>query len=309
MFILGYAFLGGHHSADTNPASSQSITSVTLNNGAFQELFISKDGTIDITTDIEKSWNYNTVLDAVFSESNYDADEKEFPAGNIDYLFQDITSVRIKRRESGSNSWVSLYEQPIITKDDLNIEFFDRFAKAKTKYDYALVPILNHSLEGIASQASITPDFEGLYVMGLDIWFSTSLECSITYDRNHPSSVVETIGNKYPFVIYNTQQNYDSGSAAGVFARFDTDKCDWDYANSFAYRKKLLDFLTDGTAKILKFDDGRGWLIGRSDVITNEEMDHPYAVLTTFHWVEIGDMDSTLDLYTTGLSNVNPAGW
>ena len=309
MFFLGYTFLGGQYSADTNPASSREITAMTLENGAFQELFASKDGTIDITTDIDKTWNYNTVLDGVFSESNYDAEAKEFPAGNIDYLFQDITSVRIKRRESSTTAWVSLHEQPVSTKEDLNIEYFDRFARAKTSYDYALVPVLNYSTEGIASQASITPEFEGLYVVGTDKWFSTSLECSITYERNHPSAVVQTIGNKYPYVIYNTQQNYDSGNASGVFARFNPDKCDWDYENSFAYRKKLLDFLTDGSAKILKIDDGRGWLIGRSDIITNEEMDHPYAVRTTFNWVELGDMDSTLDLYACGLSNVNPAGW
>lgn len=308
MFFLGYTFLGNTYTGDPALVPAKELDSVTLENAQYEDLFITNDTSSDLDTPVDRTWNYDTVMHGEFKESNFDPDTGRFMAGNVLYLLEDITKVRVRRRVVGTTEWTTLFEIETRTQEDFSIQVFDRYAKSNMQYEYQLVPILTN-VEGIPVSNTIQSEFEGMYIVGKEKWFATTLDVQITSQRNHPAVTINTIGNKYPYVIYNTEQNYDSGTAEGIFAEKDEENCDWKIDESVHYRKRLNDFLTDGTAKILKHEDGRGWIIGRVEAITETPKDDLDAIITSFQWVEIGDLDSTLELYNAGLIDVEPTGW
>jgi hypothetical protein len=66
-----------------------------------------------------------------------------------------------------------------------------------------------------------------------------------------------------------------------------------------------MNFLCDGTPKILKHRDGRIWMISTTGTPNETPQDVPEIENTSFDWVEIGSVDSTNDLYNNGFINVN----
>lgn len=308
MFFLGYTFLGNTYSGDPALVPVNELSTVVLENAKYEDLYITKDTSSNLNNEIDRTWNYDTVLHGKFKENNFDSTTGTFMAGNVMYLLQDITKVRVRRRVVGTMEWTILYEIETRSQEDFSIQVFDRYAKSNTQYEYQLVPILTN-VEGIPVSNTVRSEFEGMYIVGKEKVFGTPLDTDISIQRNHPAITVNTLGKRYPFVIYNTEQNYDSGTAEGIFAERDENRCDWKIDDSANHRRRLNDFLSDGTAKILKHEDGRGWIIGRIEAITETRKEDMDAIITSFEWVEIGDLDSTLELYNCGLVDVDPTGW
>ena len=292
MIFLGYAFLSGKYTGDITPTCVSNIDRITLSNGIYDDLFVTKN----ISSPPIRQWDFDTILWAKFNG--------DFHAGNVSYTMSQISGVRIKRRKKGSYVWTILVDIPVRKVEDLEFERFDRYAQARTTYEYTLTPLLG-STEGNMNINSIESDFDGMFIMEAKQGFETDLEIRVETQRNHPSSVVNPLGGKYPFVIYNSEQNYDSGSATGLFALRNVENCDWDFDQSFIYRNQLNDFLANNRPKFLKLYDGRAWIVSVIDVITESESEHPDLILTTFQWVEVGKVDSSQDLYDNGLTDSN----
>lgn len=297
--FLGNSFFGNQKSMRTTPSSIKNIVQIKLTNGVYDELYVTKDMNLAYSTNINQVWDYNTVLHALFNGN--------LRAGNVDFQLSQINTVRIKRRKVGDYEWTTIFEIPITKESDLRFTKYDKFAQSGINYEYVSVPVLNN-VEGNSSSNTVLSEFEGIFIIGQDKSFNTILKTGVTQQKNRPSSIINTIDRKYPFVISNGLNNYYSGTASGMFLEVDSDDLTWKYYDGWKYRNNLMDFLCDGTPKILKHYDGRIWMISVTGTPSEAVQDQNDIVITSFDWVEIGDTESTNDMYNNGFRDVNIEG-
>ena len=286
--FLGMTFAGGLYSFDTTPLPEKEITKVKLSNGIVDELYItSKD--IEYNTEIPTVWDFGTILYAKFSDN--------LLAGNIDFAVNEVDKLRLKRRKKGEVDWITLYERSVLTAEDLFIEWVDLTARSNTTYEYTIAPIFG-DVEGSFFANEITTSFRGLFIMDRDKIFATDLDVQITEQRNKPRSVVTTVNRKYPFVVSNGLNDYDSGSVSAQFLEYNPNVDDWNIEGGRSFVSNLKDFLNGGSAKLLKYEDGRMWLIDvSSSSVTDTEDDMHLQIHTSFEWTEIGNCEDPSTLY------------
>lgn len=301
MVVLGMGFLGGEKSLDPSPTDVKNIKNIKLTNGIIDELFITQNVDYDYSTSIPQVWDFDTILHAHFNGNLH--------AGNVDYTTEQVSHIRIKIREKNTFDWLTVYEIPINKTEDFKIERFYGYCKSDTEYEVAIVPIIN-GVEGNLNINSVLSKFSGIAIVEKDRIFTAELDIHKgSVQRNKPNAVINTVGSKYPFVINNGDSNYDSGSITATFVPYKEEICDFEYSKGFKYRKDLMDQLCDGKPKVLKYDDGRMWLISVVDSPSEQEGSHPENISTTINWVESGDIDSQMDLYENDLIDVSPEWW
>lgn len=299
MTFLGRSFLNDYHSGDYTTTSLENFDTVVIQNGIFDDLFITTDTSTPLTSTLSKEWDFNTIMHAAFNGN--------LNAGNIDYTLSQISSVRLKRRKYGTYTWTTLFEIPIHSLDDLAIRRIDRYARNNVRYEYALIPVLGN-VEGSISLNTIVSKFDGLFICSKDRSYGTIFEADVVTTRHRPSSSINTLGSQYPFITYQSKNNYDMGSATGYFVNHDSD-CNLDLSGARDYREDLKQFLYDGKPKLLKFEDGNAWIVGIVDDITEDHSEHLDKVITTLQWVQIGDCESSEDLYHNGLTDTGIESW
>lgn len=292
MLFCGTTFCSMLHSADYTSTNVIDTNYIQLTNGIYDEFYLTSDGDQTYTTTIPSEWDYDTLLHAYF--------DGDLLAGNVSFILSQITSIVIKKQVSGSNNWVNIMQKPISTINDFNFIEFDKYVRSGVSYDYALVPVLNNT-EGSLNIQSITPEFEGIFIVEKDITYHAVANIRMTSAKNRPSAIVNTIDSPYPFVVTNGENNYYTGSTAAMFVRTDKDMYDWQFYDSWQYREDLMDFLCNGEPKVLKHFDGRMYLISVVDNPSQDESVSNFYPTTTFNWVQIGDAEDQLDLYINNL--------
>jgi len=292
MIFLGYSFAGYTDSQSRSRVASESVTDVTAAYAVFDDLHILRQIT-EPDQSIELAWDPYTLLFCEFNGS--------LLAGNVDYYLESVDMVRLKRRKEGELEWMTIWQQPVYEASDLSFHFLDFTARAGQAYEYVCVPVCG-GVEGEAESFKITSEFDGLVIADGAVAFGSQFDAEVTQTRNSPATVVNTINRRYPYVIRNSANNYDSGTAVAFFAEYDRDIDDVDTDTAWDHRSELKDFLVSGTPKILKFRDGRMWLVSiSSSQITDEKAGHDDLVHTSFEWTEIGDCDSSDDLYNANI--------
>lgn len=289
MIFMGYTFTGGPHTFDSTPVNDAYYNSISVGAGQVDTLLGSKQ-TMTADEILNSEWNFDTILRALFQDDAL--------AGNIDYAVSEIDKIRLKRRKQGELEWITLTEKEISGPEDLSFTYDDKTA-AIGVYEYAVVPVMG-GIEGSFFANSVESKFNGMFILDATGAYGTELEVRCAVQANQPTSVVSTLSRRFPFVIHNPSVRYDSGSASGYFVAKQDDG--YDTAGGHLYRKKLNEFLLNGLPKILKFDDGRLWLVDiTSPQISMEEQGHNEFVTTSFEWTETGDGESYDDLYQAGL--------
>lgn len=269
-----------------------------MTEGRYGNLYITKDVSSQFSSEISGVWDYNTILFAPLKSN--------LLAGNIEYSAEQISSIRIKRRRVGTHQWITIDEVAVNSIEDLKFERYDKFARA-AEYEFALIPVVG-GVEGNMNINTIQSDFSGIYIVDKENSFGTILDIALkSVNRVKPTSVISTMGNKYPFVVSNGSINYDSGEIKALFLEQDSNN-EWIVKGNYSYRKRLTDFLSNGKPKILKMDDGRCWIIRVVNDIVNSEDGHPDKVAISFSWVQTGDDESSNDLYFNNFSDVNVEG-
>lgn len=290
MFFVGHTFMGGNHSVDASPSYISAIKKITLTNGIFNDLYITKKSDYVFTSNLQ--WDFDTILHATY--------DGHINAGNITLSVNQISSFKIKRRKSKDYNWEFLFEIPVSSVENFSFERFDKYIASHVPYEYTIIPV-NNNIEGEYNINSITPEFDGMFIVDKDNTFSTFLNTKVTVQRNQTSTTVNTLDSEYPFVFKNSKNNYDSGSASGVFIDYDYVTNEYKVKEGYELRVKLNDWMLNGNPKILKMDDGRTWLINVVDNISEEQDGWTDKVTTNFSWVATGNANSALDLYTNGL--------
>jgi hypothetical protein len=296
--FCGYNLVGDSNALDIYP-TNLTLNQTKISNAIYDHFNITKDISATYTNNIP-SWDYNTVLDCNF--------EDNINGGNLNYTLAQITAIRFKRKQTGTNNWIQFADDfPINSLDDLHIIISDCFCASLENYDWALIPILD-GIEGNYIIQNVDTNFNGVFLADKNAIYR--LFATVSYGStvaNKEIGKLTPIGSKYPIIISNGTIDYDSGSVNGQLlntayyqTRIIDRKAIVDYTNNF---KK---FCNNGKPKILKDWNGNAWLI----MITsspNINYDNNYGMGVTnisFNWDEQGDINNQQSLYKNGIVEV-----
>lgn len=293
MIFLGYNFASDRY-ALSPVAVNVPATEVVLQNGVYDDFHATSDVETAYSLVIP-SWDFSTIMYAEFKEDLF--------AGNVSYNAEQVSSMIVKRRKVGEYDWQVIENVVIESEDDFYFKRIDRYARGNsTEYEYAVVPILN-GIEGNYNTNTVISDFEGIFIMDAEQTFHTPLDIEIETQQQKPTSAVATIGRRYPYVVANGLNNYVTGTVSAKFIDQDDDD-HFLLKDGVSYRKRLNDFLLDGGVKILKYQDGRMWLISIMESVGESVDGHEQNVTSNFSFTEIGDADSSDDLNDNGLLDI-----
>ena len=284
MYFCGQTFYRDDKCFNSSMVDITKINSIILDSGIYDDLFVTKNYNKEITNS-SKEWDFDTILHAMFNNN--------LLAGNIEFALNTVSSIRIKQREKGKFDWITIYDIPINSIEDLNFVRTYKYCKGNTNYEFAVVPVLNNTIEGNMSIVECESKFTGAYLMERDSSIQMVVNLESTQQRNYSSTTIQTLGRQRPYYITNGMSNYESGSINVVFVQFDN--CELNTRTGAKYRKNIYDILTNKKPKILKFEDGRTYIVGVTDTISQtSDIDIP---VSTINWTEIADIDSEEDLY------------
>lgn len=300
MLFCSMAFCACKYSMDYTMTISNNLNAVKIQDGIYDDLYIDNDATQNYPEnppDIPADWQNTTILHAKFNGN--------LNAGSTDFVLSQIDGLIVKKQIAGSNQWQNIIYRPVSTAADCVFTELDKYVRSGVEYEYALVTTRNGK-EGYMYPISITPEFEGIFIIEKDIMYHTVANVQMAVNKNRPNATINTIDNLYPYVVTNGQNNYHSGSTSAMFVRT-YNNCDynWSFYDSWKYREDLMEFLCNGKPKVLKHFDGRMYLIGVVDTPSQNESVSNYYPTTTFSWVEIGDADDISDLYNNDLTDFN----
>lgn len=291
-------FLGANALGTDNLKSTYEdmINFVSLSNLIINDIYVTKDTNYDIYDKL--AWDMNTVFWCMFKGN--------LLAGNILIPISSISSIRIKVREYGTHMWTTIYEYEIKTEEDFNFAQTYYFLKGnKTKYEIAIVPVLN-GIEANYITNTVISDFDGCYMCTQSKQYHAFINLSIETTTNHNKEFITTLGRAKPFAVSNGLANYDTISMNASFIPMSN--CQLDLDNATKYRKEINKFLTDNQAIVLKDDKGSRWLVSVDNSISQAVDGHPDNIVYNINFTEVGDCDSTTDLYINGLSDVDIEG-
>lgn len=297
--MLG-AFFSYDTAFDPTPVPSGTTEYVEIKNGIFDDLYIEEEVTRkDFSTTVPE-WGYDTVLHAKF--------QGNILAGNVDFTLSSISKLVIKKKKEGSYKWIPIYETDVKSEEDFDFYLNDIIVASKTNYDYAAVPIIN-GVEGTYQITSVFVDFDGAFIVDPTHGYQLIANLSKpSLSRNNPSTVLEPINSKYPYVNYYSTLQYDRFTVSGLFMRLNRNTCQFETEDSWKLRKEVRDFLTNRRSKIVKFWNGEIYMAAVVDPIQESMDGHPDNVNMTINFVEVGDVEDARDLYYHGFTEYLEVG-
>lgn len=294
MQFLGMSFCSDDTTVDSNFANqSAAFSNVILSGAVVDELYVTSDTSVNAETPIPSEWDYNTMMHALFNGT--------LGAGNLNYSLSQVTGIKVKRREYGTINWMTIFDRQVVTEEDLTFTIDDKYCKNGTKYEYALIPYLN-GIEGNLNANSVISDFRGMFISDASASYGSVFKYDVSdVSKNSPSSVIETMGSKYPFVIRNGNTSYYSGNVSAMFVPLNSQGDDFDFNSAGVYRNEIMDFLVSGSLKFLKLEDGRAWLVAITNSPSESAQDHKDKVYMSFSFVEQGDINDEYDMRNADL--------
>lgn len=295
--ILGYDFCCDENALNPSPLRQSAYNSVKLTNGIFSHWYITNDVSSPYSSTEPTAWDYLTVMDANFNGT--------LNAGNVDYVMDNIDGIRIKRRKINEYNWTTLtYISTSDFGENLSFTVNDYLNQNGVTYEYAFVPV-SEGVEGEYITNTIDSKFDGVFICDFNTIYKFYTGVSYgTMNRVQKVGVFEPLGRKYPVIVSNALLNYNTGSVAGDILNddfFETKVLD--KLATAEKRERLLDFLTNKKAKILKDWNGNYWLMMITDnpAVSYEKDSGLRLMNLNASWTEIGDANSNSDLYNTGL--------
>ena len=294
--VLGYNFCSDRNAIDPMPTNVSHIHSTKIENGIYDHFNVSNNVTKPPNPTIPTDWDWETVMDCDF--------ENNISAGNVEQIERDITGYRLKRRKVGEFEWTTIKETEINSISELTFTFTDNLALNFTEYQYAVVPMLG-VVEGDYMVEQIATNFKGVFICDLDTVYK--LYSGVAYGNNDQMrqvGVFTPYGRKYPVVISNGLQNYQTGSIQGKVLPADFEQTgNIDRQEITARKNTLLKFLTNGKPKVIKDWNGEAWLClitGNPSVSYDSNYGMGMCDISA-SWTETGKPDNKSDLFMNGL--------
>lgn len=299
--IMGYNVMGERMITDSI-SGIENITTVNISNAAYDDLYAAK---IDTSVKPEQilppeEWDSTTYFHAKMNGTIY--------SGNAEFSVNNTTNILVKRRKKGEFKWFTIFDIPANKAADYKFTVIDPYAP-QGDLEYAIVPIIN-GFESEYSIGGIYYNFSGLLIMEKEKNIWTIADISITEDKNAQIGVANTLAGKYPFVFYNGENNYFTGTVSASFLEFDDD-CSLltEGDRIHKYYAEVMEFLNNKKPKIMKYDDGRIRLIAVTTP-PNDTMEDSYDKHTiSFSYTEIGSVYSNRDMNDFGFLEVGEEWW
>lgn len=209
---------------------------------------------------------------------------------NVDTL-SNVTKIRIMRKVTGG-SWNEIQSIGVSSIDDLNFSLLDISTISGKSYSYSFDVMNGTSIVENGLTDYIPFSFEGLFVGNFDKQYVAGSNFSVdSVQRNTSKTYVTTLSGKYPYAVSNANSNYTTGTASGLFLELTDDKRKFVPDYNHSYSNSIVDFLTDGTYKILKTHDGQAWFVSIDQNVSLPSNEHYTGMnAVQFNWTEIGDM-------------------
>lgn len=269
------------------------IDTVRISNGIFDFLnilnIISSETNVFDTTQPDE-WTENTIINATFNGS--------LDGGSISDFIGYVDRLEIQRQEDGSNEWITLqtiYKNKQTGEINASFRMEDTYAKNNTMYKYQIVPVDEQGNVGTALQQDVLSIFNNAYICDATHIYPLTNEYEIgNAQTNQQSAIYMPYGSKYPFVAFNAQTKYDSGSINAILlapTSQQTTSSRIDRNAQVKLVKEFNDWLTNGRAKIWKDFNGNFKVITITDAVSNnyyKELGNGIAS-TTFNYTEVGD--------------------
>lgn len=203
-----------------------------------------------------------------------------------------IASIVISRRESSKSEWVKVYAKDIAHVEDLNFDLLDILTLSGITYNYSIdlmsvdsiVPLETEIFENIKSQ------FYGLLVGNFDKFYVAGTNFKTETKRNMQVEYVTTLAGRYPYRICNAETNYTTGSSSGLFLKLTENKKNFIPDDNNSYSNEVLNFLCDGTSKIIKTHDGQIWYVSIDGNPRKVYSEFLGLNALEFSWTEIGEI-------------------
>lgn len=242
--FIGYNFFSDGDALNTAPSNVDNITNVRLMNAIFDHFNVTRNTNIPVSTDIPEQWDYDTIMDADFNGN--------IEAGNVDFLIDQISAIKIKRRVQGTFNWLTLKTIPVNTVEDLTFVFNDLLNQNNVTYEYALVPIIE-DVEGEYIINTILSQFNGVFIGDAETIYKFLYEVEYgNNQRNQQIGVFQVLGKQYPVFVANGELSYESGSVTATILNEDFQQNGIDRTAITKLKDAIKDFLTNRKAKILK---------------------------------------------------------
>ena len=243
--FVGYNFFSDGDALNNAPSAIDGINNIRLTNAIYDHLNITRNTSTEVSTTVPTVWDYDTIIDASF--------DGNLSAGNVDFLIEEISAIKIKRRVQGTFDWITLNTVPINTVEDLTFAFNDLLNADYTTYDYALVPIME-DVEGEYIINSILSRFNGVFIGDYSTIYKFFYDVQYgTNARNQQIGTFQPLGNQYPIVIANGALSYESGTVSATILNDDFEDTGLVNGPAIVEKKTIIkDFLTNKKAKILK---------------------------------------------------------
>ena len=228
------------------PQEGVYITDYITKNSVVDDVYITRNVNEEFTTDIP-TWTAGTVFHASMNGN--------LSAGNIEYITENISNIKIKRRTVGELDWITVYNQVVTQPIDLNFNIQDSFVPSGKDYEYAIVPCINNT-EQVYYTSQVHSYFDGVFVSELDrpahLMNFMKLYSNVSYNQDNITQdigILKPFNQVYPTIIQNSKTNFRSLTVSG-------DILDNDYGfnpNEINdIKDKWMTFLTNGKIKFVK---------------------------------------------------------
>ena len=197
----GSTFLGADvFTLPCTPTDVNHINKVELYNARFDDLYVSNDINDEAIEEnsIPDNWDFQTIMKAQF--------DGDTSAGNVNWHLDELSHIIIKVKPQDDYKWITCHVKAVNGYDDLVI--VGRYLAATTGvWDVALVPITSGTIEGTYVQTKVNVDVNKLVLIDEDNIHSTFLiDGSVSIQSVMPNQAVDTLHNKFPYIIRNTSK-------------------------------------------------------------------------------------------------------
>ncbi len=313
MLILGTVLGADELMIPLTPTDISDINKVTIHDAVYDGLYITRNVTREMTEVPPVEWDFDTVLFADF-------EDETTMAGNLKVSIEVITDLIIKRKRKDEFRWLTIdareiLHDPGMTPEEMvaqmDMKGVDLTATIGYDYEYAAVPVMN-GIESVYSTAEAKCTSNGIIILDADeVWMTDYVENNFDTTAVVPNSVVETMWDKYPTIVRNTEANYETIQLTASFIPGDADcSTEWDdEVKMVQWDRKAYDFLRNDKPKLLKATDGRIWLVYITTPPSDTWDQSSEMRKLTFTCTEIGSVYSEADLWDAGLINAGEKWW
>ena len=204
------------------------------------------------------------------------------------------------RRVHGKNEeYTKIYEKELNNTGDLSFILMDITTRSGYSYDY-YIELTNDNETGyivyeFGSIEDVQCEFDGLFIGNSEVRYLAPLDCKTSTNRITQVSYVTTLSGRTPYRVSNANTNYTTGQSSALFMPFDVNGNPTKVLTK-EYVNEIVDFLSDGTNKILKTSDGDAWCVSIDPEIQITFDEHFVgSSKIAFNWTEIDEIPDIIE--------------